>query len=56
MTEHEHAEAMQAFAEGKEIEFRVKPDVVRYGSKNDWHPCKQPDWHHNFEYRIKEDA
>jgi hypothetical protein len=54
MSSDEHADAKKAFAEGQELEFRVKPGVVRYGSKNDWFPCRSPDWHPNFEYRVKE--
>lgn len=52
--EHEHAEAMRAFAEGKKLEFRPKPGVMSYGSTGSWYPCHNPDFHHNFEYRIKE--
>ena len=53
--EHEHAEAMRAFAAGEKLEFRPKPGATSYGSTTDWHPCNNPDFHPNFEYRIKRD-
>jgi len=53
--EHEHAEAMRAFASGEKLEFRPKKDATSYGSTDEWYPCDNPDFHHNFEYRIKRD-
>lgn len=53
--EHEHAEAIRAFAEGKKLEFRAKPGATKYGSKNEWFPCDNPEFHHNFEYRVRDD-
>lgn len=50
---HPHADLIHAWAEGAEIEFRVAPKPGRYGSTTTWHPCHKPDWHPNFEYRIK---
>lgn len=50
---HEHAEALRAFAEGKKLEFRVKPGATNYGSTMEWYPCDNPDFHHSFEYRIR---
>lgn len=52
---HEHAEALRALAEGKKLEFRVKPDATNYGSTQEWYPCDNPDFHHNFEYRVVTD-
>jgi hypothetical protein len=48
-----HAEAIRAYADGYEIEFRPKPSG--YGSTTDWYLCHLPDFHPNFEYRKKED-
>jgi len=48
---HQHADVIHAWADGAEIEFR--PKRLNYGSAFDWHPCKNPDWHENFEYRTK---
>lgn len=53
MTEHQHAEAIRALADGKRLEFRVKPGATDYGSTYDWYPCDNPDFHPNFEYRIR---
>ena len=53
--EHEHAEAIRAFAEGKKLEFRPKPDSSTYGSTDHWFPCDNPEFHHNFEYRVRDD-
>jgi hypothetical protein len=50
---HQHAKAIHAWADGAEIEFRPKADKHSYGSTYDWYPCRNPDWHENFEYRIK---
>lgn len=50
---HQHADAIHAWAEGAEIEFRVNSTRIAYGSSNDWKPCRDPDWHENFEYRVK---
>lgn len=50
---HIHADLIHAWAEGAEIEFR--PKRLNYGSTFDWHPCENPDWHENFEYRVKRD-
>jgi len=52
---HEHAEELRALAEGKKLEFRVKPGATTYGSTSDWYPCDNPDFHHNFEYRVIDD-
>jgi len=51
--EHEHAEAIRAYAAGEKIEFRQKKTATNYGSKNEWQACNSPDFHSNFEYRIK---
>ena len=50
---HQHAKEIHAWADGAEIEFRVDPTRIAYGSSNDWKPCRNPDWHENFEYRVK---
>lgn len=50
---HQHADAIHAWAEGAEIEFRINPNKSNYGSEDVWRPCKDPDWHENFEYRVK---
>ena len=52
---HMHAEAIHAYAEGKKLEFRVAPGATHYGSTNDWFPCDNPDFHPNFEYRVRKD-
>ena len=52
---HMHAEAIHAYAEGQKLEFRVTPGVTHYGSTNDWFPCDNPDFHPNFEYRVRKD-
>lgn len=54
--EHEHAEAIRAYAEGEKIEFRPKKTASSYGSTDDWFACDNPDFHHNFEYRVKRDV
>ena len=54
--EHEHAEAMRAFAAGEKLEFRPKNTATNYGSTDEWFACDNPDFHHNFEYRIKRDV
>lgn len=55
--EHKHAEAIRAYADGYELEFRVKPSEGRYGSTNGtWYPCSKPDFHPDFEYRVKPDV
>ena len=54
--EHEHAEAMRAFAAGEKLEFRPKKTATSYGSTGEWFACDSPDFHHNFEYRIKRDV
>jgi len=51
--EHEHAEAIRAYASGEKIEFRPKKTATNYGSTNEWQACNSPDFHPNFEYRIK---
>lgn len=51
---HPLADLIHAWAEGAEIEFRVNSTRIAYGSSNDWKPCRNPDWHENFEYRIKQ--
>lgn len=51
--EHEHAEAIRAYAAGEKIEFRPKKTATNYGSNNEWQACNSPDFHPNFEYRIK---
>lgn len=53
MKEHEHAQAIRALADGNKLEFRVKQDATSYGSTDDWYPCDNPDFHPNFEYRIR---
>jgi len=50
---HQHADVIHAWADGAEIEFRPKPTLSAYGSSSDWMPCRYPDWHENFEYRVK---
>lgn len=54
--EHQHAEAIRAFAAGEKLEFRVAPGVTSYGSTHEWYPCDNPDFHPNFEYRIRKNA
>ena len=54
--EHEHAEAVRAFAAGEKLEFRPKKTATFYGSTDDWFACDNPDFHHNFEYRVKRDV
>jgi hypothetical protein len=54
--EHEHAEAVRAFAAGEKLEFRPKKTAIFYGSTDDWFACDNPDFHHNFEYRVKRDV
>lgn len=54
--EHEHAEAMRAFAAGEKLEFRPKKTATNYGSTDEWFACDNPDFHHNFEYRVKRDV
>jgi len=49
---HQHAKAIHAWADGAEIEFRVNPTRIAYGPSNYWNPCRNPDWHENFEYRV----
>lgn len=51
---HLHADMIHAWAEGAQIEFRVNSTRIAYGSSNDWKPCRNPEWHENFEYRIKQ--
>ena len=53
MTEHKHAEAIRAFADGEKLEFRVAPGATDYGSTDDWYSCDNPDFHPNFEYRVR---
>lgn len=43
---HKHADAIIAWAEGKEIEWRC-------GGDNEWTPVTQPNWMNHYEYRIK---
>lgn len=50
---HQHADVIHAWAEGADIEFRVDQNKSNYGSEDVWRPCRDPDWHENFEYRIK---
>ena len=50
---HPLADLIHAWAEGAEIEFRPNPTRTAYGSSLAWQPCRNPDWHPNFEYRIK---
>ena len=52
---HVHADIIHLWAEGAEIEFRVAPKEGRYGSTHTWYPCTNPDWHPNFEYRVKQE-
>lgn len=51
-TKHQHADVIHAWADGAEIEFRPKADKHSYGSTYDWYPCRNPEWHENFEYRV----
>jgi hypothetical protein len=53
MKEHIHAKVIRDYAKGHEIEFRPRSDHTIYGSTTDWYPCKHPDFHPNFEYRVK---
>ena len=53
MRRHEHYDAIIAFAEGHELEFRPKPNATPYGSTDDWYACDNPDFHPSFEYRVK---
>jgi len=50
---HPHADLIHAWAEGAEIEFRPNCTRIAYGSSIAWQQCRNPDWHPNFEYRIK---
>ena len=50
---HPLADLIHAWAEGAEIEFRPDTTRIAYGSSVAWQPCRNPDWHPNFEYRIK---
>ena len=52
---HVHADVIHLWAEGAEIEFRCAPKRRSYGSTLTWHPCSNPDWHPNFEYRVKQE-
>ena len=45
---------IHAWAERAQIEFRVNQNKSNYGSEDVWRPCHNPDWHENFEYRIKQ--
>lgn len=54
MKEHQHAEAIRAYADGHKLEFRVAPDATSYGSGDDWYPCDNPDFHPRFEYRVRQ--
>lgn len=54
--EHEHAQAIRAYAAGEKLEFRPKKTATSYGSTNEWHPCENPEFHPNFEYRVRRDA
>ena len=49
---HPHADVIHAWADGAEIEFRPKKGGYGNGAFN-WRPCRNPDWHENFEYRVK---
>jgi hypothetical protein len=40
----------------KKIEFRPKKTASSYGSTDEWFACDNPDFHHNFEYRVKRDV
>ncbi len=51
---HLHADVIHAWAEGAEIEFRPNHTRIAYGSSIAWILCRNPDWHENFEYRVKE--
>ena len=53
---HPFADLIHAWAEGAEIEFRPDRTRIAYGSSVAWQPCRNPDWHENFEYRIKDVA
>lgn len=47
---------MQAFAEGKVIECRTNPNVIkRRGIPNDWTEMKEIEYWNNIEYRIKQE-
>ena len=46
---HKHADAIVAWAEGAEIEYR---DPTRHHSGL-WVECQHPMWYENFEYRVK---
>lgn len=50
---HPHADLIHAWAEGAEIEFRPDASKANYGSSLAWQTCRNPDWHPNFQYRIK---
>ncbi|UOF77716.1 hypothetical protein [Caudoviricetes sp.] len=44
MRPHKHAEIIKAWADGAEIQAK---------SDNVWLDCRNPEWFHNAEYRIK---
>jgi hypothetical protein len=50
---HQHAGALRAYADGHKLEFRVRPGAINYGSITEWHPCEMPEFHPNFEYRVR---
>lgn len=56
MSKHEFARAVDCWADGNRIEFRVKPNKTKYGSTNDWHAMDNPWFDNNFEYRVLDEV
>ena len=46
------ARAVSRWADGDELQFRVTPGATNYGSSNQWHSMKRPEFHPNFSYRA----
>lgn len=52
MDKRDFARVIDRWADGEEIEFRVKPTEDGYGSANEWHSMDNPWFDGNFEYRV----
>lgn len=46
------ARVVSRWAEGEEMQFKVRPGATPYGSSDDWHPMENPWFHPNFTYRV----